>query len=262
MQHPHGLFSWADVAAANTQAATEFYTGLFGWEAIDQHDPDGNYVYTLFTLDGKLVAGMGQLPDGMPPLWSSYINVDSVDEVVAAAIANGGQVMMPAMDVMESGRMAFVVDPTGAVVGLWQPAAHPGAETFRGHNVMAWNELATRDPQAAIAFYSAILPWRIEKMDIPDGSMDYWTIHLDTKVDGDADMDDDFNAGIMAMDENWPESLPAHWMVYFRVADTDAAVARLTELGGHVSVPPFDSAAGRISVVSDPEGSTFSVISG
>lgn len=265
--YPHGLFTWADLAVPDPQAASAFYSALFGWDAADQHDPEGNYVYTLLSRDGELVAGLGPQPEmmqDMPPIWNSYINVDSVDAVVEDATANGAQVIAPIMDVMDSGRMAFISDPTGAAVGLWQPGTHRGADTYLGNDVMAWNELATRDVAAARAFYGAILPWRFEKMDAdPDAGnpVDYWTIHLDSKVDGDGDMDDDFNGGIIAMDENWPAEIPAHWMVYFRVADTDATLAKLTELGGNVSVPAFDTMAGRISVVNDPQGGTFSVIS-
>ena len=40
MGYQHGLFSWTDVAAPDPAAAKEFYTGLFGWEADDQFDPD------------------------------------------------------------------------------------------------------------------------------------------------------------------------------------------------------------------------------
>jgi len=83
---------------------------------------------------------------------------------------------------------------------------------------------------------------------------------MDTKVDGDGDMDDDFNGGIIKMDESWPAEIPAHWMVYFRVADTDAAAARITELGGTVSVQPFQTPAGKIAVINDPQGGTFSII--
>jgi len=90
--YPHGLFSWADLSSPDPASAKVFYSGLFGWEGEDQHDPDGNYIYTLFTIDGKNVAGLGQQPEmmqGLPPVWNSYINVNSVDEVVAAASAAG-----------------------------------------------------------------------------------------------------------------------------------------------------------------------------
>jgi predicted enzyme related to lactoylglutathione lyase len=44
------------------------------------------------------------------------------------------------------------------------------------------------------------------------------------------------------------------------VADTDAAVAKVAELGGSVVVEPFDTPAGRIALVTDPQGAAFSVI--
>lgn len=263
MGWPHGLFSWADVSADDPAASEAFYAGVFGWEVAREHDAEGNHIYTRFQQDGKNVAGLGPKPPdmaGVPSSWSSYVHVDSVDAVVAAAESAGGSVMMPAMDVMDYGRMAFITDPTGATVGLWEPNSFAGGDTFLGPNTLSWNELATRDPDAAIGFYSETFPWRIQKMEMPDPSMHYWTIHLDSKVDGDGDMDDDFNGGLLAMNEDWPADMPAHWMVYIRVADTDATIAALTELDGSVAVPAFDTQAGRIAVVRDPEGATFSII--
>ena len=46
-----------------------------------------------------------------PPAWTSYVNVTSADGTAAAATANGGQVFMPPMDVMDLGRMAILADP-------------------------------------------------------------------------------------------------------------------------------------------------------
>jgi predicted enzyme related to lactoylglutathione lyase len=57
-----------------------------------------------------------------------------------------------------------------------------------------------------------------------------------------------------------PGQAPAAWMTYFAVTDTDAAVAKVNELGGHVVQPSFDSPYGRISVVADDHGAVFSVI--
>ncbi len=261
MAYVQGLFSWTDIAVPDTEAGKDFYTQLFGWTAADQYDPEGNYIYTLFFKDGKMAAGMGKQPpelqaQGMPPMWNSYINVESVDDIVAATEANGGTVVMPAMDVMASGRMAFIADPSGGVVGLWQAGEHRGADIFNAPGAMSWNELATRDVEAAQAFFGPVLGWEFEKVE----GMEYWTIHLRHKVEGDGDADDDFNGGMIAMDENWPDEIPAHWMVYFNVEDTDRAVAKLQELGGNISVPPFDTSAGRISVVNDSQGGTFSVI--
>ena len=264
--YPHGLFSWADLASPDPEAATEFYSALFGWEGEPQTDPDGNYIYTMLSKDGKNVAGLGPQPEtmvGMPPIWNSYINVTSVDEVVAKATAAGGSVIVPAMDVMDAGRMAFVSDPAGAVFGIWQAGTHRGADLLTQPGAMSWNELATRDLDGAREFYSAIMPWAFERLPAGDGAApaDYWIIKLPTKVDGDGDADDEFNGGVIGMDENWPAEIPAHWMVYFLVGDTDASAAKAAELGGNVSVPPFDTPAGKIAVLNDPHGGTFSIIS-
>ena len=59
--------------------------------------------------------------------------------------------------------------------------------------------------------------------------------------------------------DDWGD-LPSHWMMYFGTADTDATAARVKELGGVVSVEPFDLSAGRVAVLNDPTGNAFSVI--
>ena len=68
-------------------------------------------------------------------------------------------------------------------------------------------------------------------------------------------------AGMVQMNEQWPEEIPAHWMAYFAVVDADAAARKVAELGGTVSVEPFDLPdVGRIAVVNDLEGAVFSVM--
>ena len=44
------------------------------------------------------------------------------------------------------------------------------------------------------------------------------------------------------------------------MADTDAAVARIPELGGSVLMPPMDIEPGRFAVVADPTGAVFNII--
>jgi hypothetical protein len=54
--------------------------------------------------------------------------------------------------------------------------------------------------------------------------------------------------------------MPAAWVAYFAVADTDATVAKATELGGSVIAPPFDMPYGRMAVVADDQGAVFAVM--
>ena len=54
--------------------------------------------------------------------------------------------------------------------------------------------------------------------------------------------------------------MPAHWNLYFAVADTDATMARAVELGGNVTVPASDTPFGRMAGLTDDQGAPFSVI--
>ena len=66
--------------------------------------------------------------------------------------------------------------------------------------------------------------------------------------------------GMLEMDESWGD-MPSHFMVYFRVDDCDASAAKAAELGGEICVPPTNIPPGRFSVLMDPLGATFSIIS-
>jgi hypothetical protein len=89
-------------------AARDFYSVLMGWEAEDIYY-DNQLVYTMLRNDGKLAAGLGKQPLeianlGIPPPWATYVNVDDVETVATAFAANGGNLIAPPMDVMNSGR--------------------------------------------------------------------------------------------------------------------------------------------------------------
>ena len=51
--------------------------------------------------------------------------------------------------------------------------------------------------------------------------------------------------------------VPAHWSVTFAVDDADATADRAAALGGQVVVPPFDAPWVRMTVITDPQGATF-----
>ncbi len=252
MAYPHGLITWTDLSSPDVPGAKAFYSATLGWEADDIIN-EGQVVYTMFRTDGKLAAGLGkQSPEmteqGFPPLWTTYINVDDVDAIASAFADNGGELVVAPVDVMDNGRMAYGMDPTGAPIGFWQAGNHAGAEAFNDPGFLTWSELTTRDSVAARDFYTTILPWRVTEDDM--GGFMYYTFWLGERP----------TAGIMTMDETWPDDLPAHWMTYFRVADADATVVAVEKAGGKVPVPPFDSPVGKVAVVNDPSGGTFSIV--
>jgi predicted enzyme related to lactoylglutathione lyase len=234
-----------DLATSDVEASKAFYSNLFGWQADTNPDPQYGG-YTTFSMDGKAVAGAGPLMmEGQPVAWSSYVIVDDAAATAAKATEAGGTVVAPPMEVPEQGTMAVFLDPTGAALGVWQPGGMQGAEVFNQPGSLSWNELATRDTDAAKAFYSAVFGWQ------PDESPSYTQFQLEGKS----------IAGMMPMGEMFPPETPAHWGVYFAVENCDEAVEAAIKAGGTVTMPPTDIPQGRFAGLVDPQGGSFYIIS-
>ena len=125
-RYPDGVFNWVDLTTTDIEGAKAFYGGLFGWSYEDRPTSEGRPDYTMFMLDGQAVAGGNPMsPEmeamGAPPVWVSYDKYDDIDAAAARAGEAGGVVFMPPMDVLDSGRMALIQDPTGAAFGIWSP---------------------------------------------------------------------------------------------------------------------------------------------
>jgi len=244
--YEHGVPSWVDLGSPDPTAAGAFYSALWGWDV--QVGPPEAGGYALAMLRGRPVAGIGPQMNPGPPSWSTYVNVDDADAVVAKVGPAGGTVFMPPMDVMDVGRMAFFADPTGAVIGVWQPKQHKGAGIVNEPGTLTWNELMTTDTAAAEQFYAAVFGW--SAVTHGEGAGAYTEFHLNGRP----------IAGMMAKPPMIPAEVPPFWGVYFAVDDTDATVARITELGGTIMMPPTDIEPGRFAVAFDPTGAGFNVI--
>lgn len=243
---------WGELATPDLDKARAFYGGLFGWTFNANDDPRTGY-YTSALLDGRRVAGLWKQgaetqSTGLPSSWSVYIGVTDADAVAEQVKASGGQLVVPPMDVMEFGRMAMCLDPTGAYFGLWQAKQHTGAQLRDEPGSMAWHEVYSRDANTALAFYRAVFGFEEKKLDAPQ--IEYWSLHTGPTTVG----------GLMQMSEHFPAAEPSHWNLYFAVADTDAATQKLEQLGGRVLQPAFDTPYGRMSAVADPFGARFCLI--
>jgi len=246
-KHPAGDVTWLDLMSSDPEGSRKFYGGLFGWTFEVGGPETGGYA--IASLGGKFVAGVGPRPPDqpVPTAWTVYLATDDLDRTLTAVKEAGGQVHVPAMDVMDQGRMAIIADPTGGVVGLWQAMRHPGMQRIAEPGAYAWCELNTRDMARAGAFFATLFGYQTKKL---EGGMEYTTLHL-----GDQTV-----CGILQMDSHWPAEVPPHWMPYFAVADVEAALQKVAALGGKTCVPPFDSPYGRISVIEDAQGGMASLI--
>ncbi|MCU1375265.1 MAG: hypothetical protein JWO68_2551 [Actinomycetia bacterium] len=246
---PVGAPTWIDLFSSDTPRAVEFYGQLFGWTAEHGGEEYGGYIN--FLKDGVPVAGcMGHDGStGMPDVWSVYLASDDAAATVEAAAAQGGQVHLPAMDVMELGRMALVADPGQAAVGIWQPGLHQGFGVVAEPGTPGWFELHTRDYDAAVTFYRDVFQWDAHTAADEPG------FRYTTFGEGES-----ARAGIMDAGFLLPEGVPNHWSIYFQVADTDAALARVVELGGAVVRPGEDTPFGRLAAATDPAGTQFKLV--
>lgn len=244
-KYPHGTFSWADFFSTDIEKSKKFLVGLFGWTYEDMPTGEGRPDYTMFSLDGKYVAGGSAAFDPkVPSFWSSYITVDNLDDTVKKAKSLGAKVTMPAMDVLDSGRMATIQDPTEAHVSLWQPKKHIGASIINTVGAMCWNELYTRDVGAAKKFFGNLFDWTFETDDTG-----YTTIKNNGRANG----------GIFKITEQMAQ-MPAMWMVYFTVVNLAESVGKVKELGGKVYMDQKDISVGKIATVADPTGAGMILI--
>jgi len=247
--YSEGVPCWVDLSTSDVDAATAFYGALFGWQAQAAGPPEETGGYTMFTKDDQSVAACAPLmADGQPVVWQTYFHTDDVDALAARVADAGGQVPFPPIDVMTAGRMAVFQDPGGAFFAAWQPRDHGGAQLVNEPGTLCWNELYTRDMDAAKAFYSAALG--LTGVTEAMGPMEYTQWQTDGRA----------VAGGLVIAPPMPAEMPSNWLVYFAVADLDATLAQIDELGGGVLMPPMEVPVGRFAVVRDHQGAPFGVI--
>lgn len=250
LNHAPGTFCWVDLATTDAGAARDFYSQLFGWTAVDVPIDQG-VPYTMLLKDGKQVCALFPLgPDmGDHPRWQAYVSVADADAVVDTAVALGGRVLMPPMDMMQAGRLAAIQDPTGAAVCLWQAGDHAGAELQNEPGAQCWLELETNDKALAARFYGGLFGWTAKaSQSLMEGKYDIFSC-AGREV-----------GGMLKIEEDWGLVLP-NWAVYFGVENCDAAVAEAQRLGGQALFPAMEVAnVGRFAFLRDPQGAVFAVI--
>jgi predicted enzyme related to lactoylglutathione lyase len=262
-----GVPCWIDTSQPDPAATLPFYQGLFGWVFEDVMPEGSPGSYFMGRLRGGDVAAVGSVPEGAPSeaIWNTYVAVDSADKAAAQAREAGGQAMEP-FDVMDAGRMAVVTDPEGATFCVWEAKDHAGARIVNEHGALNFNDLATRDPERAAAFYGAVFGWQI--LSLPSGIM--WALpgygdHLEESSPGirvqmeqmgapDGFIDVVAAVSPIADDDS---ATPAHWSVTLGVDDVDATAAKAKELGGQVVSEPTDAPWTRTAVIDDPQGARF-----
>lgn len=239
---------YIELFTTDPDAAVAFYGPLLGWTAGEASEQHGGY--RMFLKDGVPVAGLmgNDGTSGSPSLWSVYLATDDARATVERATAAGATVLVEPMRIDDLGTMAVLLDPAGAAVGAWQ------ADTFAGTGVRGevgapgWFETLSTDYGRSVDFYRDVFGWDVTTVsDTPE--FRYSTLGRDEGA----------RAGIMDASGFLGEE-PSRWQFYVEVADTDATVEQALAAGAQVLAPVEDTPYGRVALLQDPTGVTFSVM--
>jgi uncharacterized protein len=260
MANPVGSFIWYELMTTDPEGAAAFYEPIIGWKVAGHSEPGNAMDYRMLVRsDGSFQGGVMKLTDAMcrggaRPCWMGYHYVADVDAAVAAIVADGGQLLMPAFDI-DVGRIAMVTDPQGVPHYVMTPRPPEGKEDMASdvcdrsaEQRIAWNELYSPDLDAAKAFYTKHYGFQLnEKM--PMGPM------------GDYCFIDHGGQQIGAMMQKPAEVPVGMWNFYIRVPEIDAATERVTALGGQVFNGPMEVPGGDWIINGmDPQGAAFSLV--
>lgn len=121
--------------------------------------------------------------------------------------------------------------------------------THHAPGTFCWPELATTDVRAALAFYTPLFGWTVRESPTAIGI--YFVMHAGERAA--AAM---FELPVRARESG---EVP-HWGPYIGVENADEVARRAQDAGGAVRMGPFDVMdLGRMAMLRDPEGATFSI---
>lgn len=239
---------WIELSTSDLGRAIEFYGALFGWRAEGGGDVLGDRVD--FTLNGVPVAGarLEGLDSDYRDVWTPYLLTRDAASTAAKVSAAGGTSVSEVTTIPGVAVTGIATDPGGGTIGFWQPLEHRGFGVYGEPGAPAWFEVLARDYEASLAFYEHVFGWTTAV----ESDTDEFRYRVLTN--GDEQL-----AGIMDAG-GLPPGVASYWLVYFGVADVDAAVASAVEHGGGVAQPVTDSPYGRNAELTDPSGAVFKVI--
>jgi len=240
---PAGHFCWPERLTLDPAPARAFLETLLGWTF--EPVPSSGGAYLLAQREGEAVGALLQAPpQAGPPRWNSYVQVVDAEASAREATALGGTLTAGPFEVPGVGRMAFLQDPCGAALALWQAGGHPGATRFGRPGGLAWTELVTPEPGRAATFYGGLFGWEARpRRDLPRPYVEF--LSAGTGVGG---------------------MLPASgkaaaWMPYFGCEDPERDAERARKAGGRIVVPPTVLPdIGTFAILADPEGVKLGLI--
>ncbi len=245
-----GRFVWHDLITTDVDGAIDFYGKLLPEWSIEKLETGGGAQYSVIEVAGQDIGGIVGVPaeSGIPPHWIGYVAVEDCDAAVKRTIDLGGNCLVPAIDVPQVGRFAIVQDPQGAVLKPFRVQKQISLPDEPVVGRPGWNELLTKDVDAACDFYRSVFGWSSVEQQIE--GMDTHMLLRSREQD---------IAGVLPLPDD--AEVPPHWLAYFLVDDVESRARSVEALGGQTFVAPQElPGVGRFSVHADPTGAFFALM--
>ncbi len=244
-----GQFVWHELMSPDAQAAAVFYSNVLPWTSESSTVPG----YILWMNGRARLAGLMPQPSavrdsGAPPNWLVYIATPEVDATVEAAQQLGGKLLKAPTDIPGIGRFAVLSDPQGAAFAVFTPVMNaPLDAAALSAGRFSWHELATTDPDRALAFYAPLFGWtRGPTHDMGAGGLYQVIEHAGVPV-----------GGLHVLQD---PSKPPRWLSYVRVERIEAVLEAVQAHGGRVlNGPHVVSGGDRVAQIMDPQGGTIAL---
>ena len=115
-------WGWSELLTRDVEKARAFYKAAFGLDSAPFEGPN----YSIWSVDGRGVGGLMQMPDeipqNVPPYWLTYFVVEDCDAAVRQVGDLGGSMSVPPTDIPNVGRFAVVADPQGGTFAVIKSA--------------------------------------------------------------------------------------------------------------------------------------------
>ncbi len=115
-------FVHVELNTTSLPKAKAFYSKLFAWKLTELPMPTPGGAYTMIDVGEGTGGGMmKQMCPGAPSAWLPYVQVKDIDAATKKAKKLRAKIMKDVTEVEGMGWLSIIVDPTGAVLGLWEP---------------------------------------------------------------------------------------------------------------------------------------------
>ena len=239
-----------DLMTCDSARSVKFYRSLFPEWDVQDVDLGEAGTYHIIRVSGIKCGGIVPVDQssGLTAHWIGYVEVTDCDAATEYAVAEGGQVPVPTMDVPGIGKFAVVMDRQEAMLKALEPAGPIELPLEPASGQFYWNELLTTDVPSARSFYQSVFGWSAIDQ-FTQGKGEHTLMRA-----GDEDV-----AGIMPMSSQADH--PPAWLTCFYAENIDERFALAESLGAQTIIAPREIRdACRFSVQVDPVGAVFAMM--